>query len=1045
MTTRIMPDFATLSLTEIIPDQHPTLDLSSAQLEQIMLLVLMIAKRVMPPCELHIGTGLLSMAGQQAALLHAQPHRVHVYGVPDIDTSRWHHLHVNKINHRAPLSQERFIFLDTGTWRMGIFARQTDNHWQTVITQDAVLVQAIAAKLAAPVNPHPYLTWQHEHTADFLWQLTPLFDDMRNVATRFGPLAVSVGMTWLLAANTTFNPQMMVTVFKRISKVEAVALYQLDIIKQQLIPLASTGAADVVTLNQDNALTRAIFANQMMQTNPSPDLHIAALPMVVNNQLWGLLELQHHVPLPEQALSHHQLHVEIIRAAIQAQAIGDTTTPDEIAQPDHDPMPQSMPVEEDTPSFMDPSSASVLLPISDDTTSDTLPSSKPQSHANTGLTLSASIPTPTTDYALPDYTADSVENAVYWPELDEFEQAYLTINELPDEETATWSDEWQVESSAQSHIKDVTLTNELTINTLAEDVVANGASSDESLRSADTDTTHSSSMPLNDLDDRVSADPALIPDTSISAETEDKRDTKPMRDATLNNLLGTLDILQTAPVEQDDDPFVYTLDMGLQDNAPFDATDNAPFAYRDDGLAWPDLDNDEQLSQFEAADDIPNTQTDTLSNVSLQLADQLLAQSIQAQQNSQLWQADDWANDWDIANIQTDASQPAMPQPDQKAMTGDIFGASTDALQTQLQELRLLNQQLEVELNQERQQRHMLTGELSQLREDYDSLSGQQLDLSHIEAQLHNAKQLHETLELRLQTEQETRRQLEAESQALQAQLQQLHDRVNDMDRLQAQIDVEQHRAQELQRQLNTVQTARTELENRVQNLTQQVDQAILQVPLSADETLSVSFITGLGLFLTRIRERVNRLTGRNLPASDTRLLEQVLGETKTASQMLNGLTQIMQDTDAQTMPLPDILNDVIASLQPHLQTRRVRITMTNDSTQQPVYRFKLMLRAFYNVLYSAAYLTPADQTIDVHLSDESGHPVVKVSFIIQANWRDHVDSFMQLFYQGVPQHSGFAFARTIFQLCRAQMNYERTDNTVIIYVDLPPLQQIPA
>lgn len=345
--------------------------------------VFAIARRIMPAPQLHLGVSQLSHAQPLLPQLQQHTNVVHVYGIPDASLMGASNIAIHKLRHNAELGREFFLLVQGQTWQFLIVAAILDDtRCEAIMTQDPAALAACAAALAiddaasiGQPNAHS------EFTAQLLWYVATHVSNIQQLAQHAGELAMPLGFAWVLQRGDAQTWAAVAESFRTLSHAQHITLYQLSVSERILTPLTTDGEA--VSLQADSPLTRAIFANQVIRDQGSAH-HRTVLPIVEAEQVWGVLDLQSARPYTPDEIDTFKLLIEVIRLAMHQQRLPDQAAARRV-----------------------PRAAALTAPVA--------------ARDDGPVALSGK------------YVLDGVAPEVEWPDLDDFEQAYLALETPADD------------------------------------------------------------------------------------------------------------------------------------------------------------------------------------------------------------------------------------------------------------------------------------------------------------------------------------------------------------------------------------------------------------------------------------------------------------------------------------------------------------------------------------------------------------------------------------------------------------------------------------
>lgn len=931
MVTSIMPDLKTTSLFEgsTLPAQR--FSLTAEQVTAVAETLINLAAYAVPAATLYVGLGRWHTEHPLYQALAAYPHNVALFANATADTPTAYNIDVTTLAAAAPMTRERFVVFNGGTWRVLFAATPAENgRYACVLSTRAETVQAAVLALGGTADPFLQQVgiW-HELTARLLWRIAKIVKNVPAIASQVGELALPLGFAWLLQQRPLEDWNTLAEALQRVSRATHVTLYRLDFAQQQLTPLGSTTAETaVVHLHSPHVAARSVLANEtLLGTHGRQPL--LTFPIRDVEQVWGVLALQLPAEASAQALANarYAVLIEVARVAIMsADALhaAAQTAQDALQTAEPPPTPE------------EPAASARL---------DAMP-----------LMVEAQPDVPLLDageYAL-EAGHSEVEDDLYWPELDEFEQAYLTIDELEDDIPQPLPDDDEPE-------RPTLLFEALTPIPAAQADAVPEASY------ADADADADAEALLLDDDRRMDVRDERATDTlALLNPLGELPDALPADWATPTSATDVgewpaLDLDPTPPQASQPQAPVASIAPVADENPPQPASDALSLA---DLLLQQQRDEVGMMDAFYGPDDLPN-QNAPQASANAPLSDAIFYDAqpaapaeqplIDFDQNFAAFASANF--DFDLSALPDFAAALADPTPD----TAEIS---------------------------------RLQAEVQQLTAQLDALRAEQAQYAQYDPQRQQQE-----FEIRLQAVDDERAML-------------------------------QQQVFELQAQLSAAQQARTAAPTPAQHP---------PAPPPPRPQVAPGFINGLGHFVTRMRERMQRVA-RQLPAKpsgDTRLLQQVLAETQTATDVLMNLSQAL-DSNSRYADLDDILNDVLAAVDDSAMQHGIQL-YAEGTAQGAIYPQDLLLRALYNITQATVQLADSAHPIQMQCALNGQQVLISLDFVIQATRAAHYSNYFEHFRDGVPQQSGLAFARTLIEHIGGLVQHHiGPDNRVMLTVTLP-------
>jgi|GEM_PF-4846664 len=386
-----------------LPDKRFTLNRDEFKL--LIGDVIDILRRMMTATKVYVGAGALSESANLVQSITQSSTKVVVYAYPDGTSISQSNVEVFELDANAPFAKDTFILVQAYTWQLLLLGVPTDtpNELSCIISQDENLISDISHAISVDfVSAVPNRIIQQELTALLLWRVAARFNNITPIASTLGQLAIPMGLAWLLIHRRDNRWQLAERALLSIVKAEKVTIYELDVAQAGLIH-RDTEQHPPISLASNNVVARAALANQVI-TGEEDGLSLAALPALQGEHVWGVVALTTKTPFDDAHIEQLGLLVEIIKLALDEEI----------------PEPQAPKLNAQTESLIsevaEASNAADLI-IEE-------PKVTPPAPSTTRIRPVAEVIPVAAPAPDPHWTiANQQEEDIYWPELDEFEQA----------------------------------------------------------------------------------------------------------------------------------------------------------------------------------------------------------------------------------------------------------------------------------------------------------------------------------------------------------------------------------------------------------------------------------------------------------------------------------------------------------------------------------------------------------------------------------------------------------------------------------------------
>jgi predicted nucleic acid-binding Zn-ribbon protein len=374
--------------------QIPTLPkgrgiMSQAQVVRTLERIVEVAARLPVPALLHLSLGDHDLPNSLQRSLRRYEGLVHLYSGASVSLPNVRSI---ALPPQSPLRREWLLVVYAPHWQIAFLAAPQDQqHFSILMLRERAAIRQLGCCLEGFQDRFETFETQHDLTAQLLWRLASDFSDVTPIARGLSDMAFYSGLAWLIIHRPDDRWTVIVRAVQRMTRAERVVLYRLDSLSQTLIPLQATERAHEVHIYQENAVTRASFSSQIIQTQED-GLMVLAVPIIQGEQVWGMLEVRRGEFFNDDEIVSLRLIAELLRLSLTIPA--DEAQPQPAAPQLHLP-----PLAEPTP-----------------------PPRQPAADAPVPSALMLPAVSETTPY---DAEAD-----LYWPELSEFERATSTLEAL---------------------------------------------------------------------------------------------------------------------------------------------------------------------------------------------------------------------------------------------------------------------------------------------------------------------------------------------------------------------------------------------------------------------------------------------------------------------------------------------------------------------------------------------------------------------------------------------------------------------------------------
>lgn len=394
--------------------------ISEARFVSLAQTIIDVAERVVPPASIYVGSGYHSKATFILSRLARYSGRVHLYGVQDIVLPA----HRNVEIHALPEGSEnqRFAVVGDANWQIMLFGEGADNRIASFITQDRAIIDEVIQTLGITLPEEPFIfSQQHELTAQLLWQIASLFDDITPLAKGMDDLKMPLGFAWLLHKRQDDRWTLARRAIQNFFDVYAIDIFRLDVVSQSLAPFDVGGDADAIPLHQDRILTRAVFANDILSGREGRD-YVTVVPLVQYEQVWGVIEIRRGSPLQQSELEQVSLLCELIRLALvefDVPLLADRNTAPPRALP-------AEPIDLENQAW-EPPSLHIDTPAPREQANDEQPDDQDE------LLFDFDLPQSLLNF---DTIVPAGDETDFWPDLSDFERAMETLDSEPEQRAA---------------------------------------------------------------------------------------------------------------------------------------------------------------------------------------------------------------------------------------------------------------------------------------------------------------------------------------------------------------------------------------------------------------------------------------------------------------------------------------------------------------------------------------------------------------------------------------------------------------------------------
>jgi signal transduction histidine kinase len=412
--------------TSLLRQARGAFEADGQSVRRIMEQIVRLAARMAQPTPLYIGVGAFSDAAPLLPALNRYPDAVALYGRDDIALVAADHIIARPLDGDAPFGEEWFILVGGVNWQIGFAAAPTNapDHFRCIITRDLTTLGAWSDLLDAPPLPRA-LNTQHDLTATLLWEVANAFSEITGVVRGVGDLAMALGFAWLLNHRRQDRWQIAAQAMSSLAGTPQTALYRLNVAEQELTRLPAADSPPI-PLYEDTPITRAVFANQIINVSVDGET-IAALPMLQGETIWGAVEVRRAKPFTDAEIESLSVFTELIKLALIAYdmpaiapARSTSLTPQLDARTDDLMRYTAEPPSSSAPPEM-PRQAPVAIDDWLTMDMDALSADPAPRAINDETTF---------------VTSNLITDEVYWPELDDFERAVETIDQLLPREIA---------------------------------------------------------------------------------------------------------------------------------------------------------------------------------------------------------------------------------------------------------------------------------------------------------------------------------------------------------------------------------------------------------------------------------------------------------------------------------------------------------------------------------------------------------------------------------------------------------------------------------
>jgi predicted nucleic acid-binding Zn-ribbon protein len=374
--------------------QIPTLPkgrgvMSQAQVIRTLEQIVEVAARLPVPAPLHLSLGDHDLPTSLQRILRRYEGLVHLYSGASVSLPN-----VRPITPppQSPLRREWLLVIYAPHWQIAFLAAPQDQQqFSILMLREQAAIRQLGCCLEGFEDRFETLETQHDLTAQLVWRLASDFSDVTPIARGLSDMAFYSGLAWLIIHRPDDRWTVVVRAVQRMMRAERVILYRLDLLSQTLIPLQATARAHEVHIYQENAVIRASFSSQMIQTQED-GLTVLAVPIIQGEQVWGVLEVRRGEFFNDDEIVSLSLIAELLRLSL------------------------TIPVDE-APAL--PAAPELHLPPLAEPEP---PPSQPAANAPVPSALMLPAVSETAPY---DAEAD-----LYWPELSEFERATSTLEAL---------------------------------------------------------------------------------------------------------------------------------------------------------------------------------------------------------------------------------------------------------------------------------------------------------------------------------------------------------------------------------------------------------------------------------------------------------------------------------------------------------------------------------------------------------------------------------------------------------------------------------------
>jgi len=381
--------------------------MSSAQVLRTLEQIIQVARRLPIPRTLHLSLGDQALPSSLQSAISRYEGPVYLYNMapgPKVPAN----VRCIAVAPQSPLRRDWMLVLYTPHWQIAFIASPQENNqpFSILLMQDRRVILSLGHYLEDFEVNFEMMETQHDFTAQLLWRLASDFSDVTPIARGLSNIAIHSGLAWLIIHRSDERWTTIVRAIHKLTHAKRVALYQLESFTQTLIPLQATESVREVRIQQDSAITRASFSNQIIHGHED-GLAVLAMPIIQGEQVWGVLEVERAKPFSEAEFVSLSLIAELARLSL--------TMVESSAMADEPQLPETTQL--NLPPLAMPELKTTDLSAADEF--DTLPT-----FSGSPGSPSSPMPPPVTD--LGTYADDDL----YWPELNEFERATSTVEVL---------------------------------------------------------------------------------------------------------------------------------------------------------------------------------------------------------------------------------------------------------------------------------------------------------------------------------------------------------------------------------------------------------------------------------------------------------------------------------------------------------------------------------------------------------------------------------------------------------------------------------------